>query len=142
MDLVINSRLVIPSRELQWRFSRASGPGGQNVNTTNSRVELIFNVGGSSVIGPFRKQRLIDQLAKRLVDGCLRVVVVEERSQYQNRQLALIRLANLLREGLKPPAKSRKPTKPTQASQKRRIKTKKHRGELKQKRQNKSSIDD
>ena len=142
MDLVINSRLVIPSRELQWRFSRASGPGGQNVNTTNSRVELIFNVEGSSVIGPFCKQRLIDQLAKNLVNGCLRIVAVEERSQYRNRQLALMRLANLLREGLKPPAKSREQTKPTQASQKRRIKTKKHRSELKQKRQNKSSIDD
>ena len=142
MYLMINSHLVIPFREFQWRFTRASGPGGQGVNTTDSRVELIFDVESSSAIGPFHKQRLINQLGKRLVGGCLRVVAVEERSQYQNRQLALIRLADLLREGLKPPANFRKLTKATHAAQKRRIKTKRHRGELKQKRQNKPSIDD
>ena len=73
-DLTVNSHLVIPSRELQWRFSRASGPGGQGVNTTDSRVELVFDLERSAVLGPFRRQRLMEALASRLVDGCLRVV--------------------------------------------------------------------
>ena len=65
-ELRINERLVIPAAELQWRFSRASGPGGQGVNTTDSRVELLFDVEGSRVLGPFRKARLREQLASRL----------------------------------------------------------------------------
>ena len=142
MDLPISSRLVIPSKELKWRFSRSSGPGGQGVNTTNSRVELLFDIKRCSVIGPFRKQKLIDQLGNRCINGCLHIIATEERSQYQNRKLALARLADLLREGLKPSPKTRKATKPTRASQKRRIETKKHRSELKQKRQNKASIND
>ena len=68
-ELRINDRLVIPAAELQWRFSRASGPGGQGVNTTDSRVELRFDVEGSRVLGPFRKARLREQLASRLEDG-------------------------------------------------------------------------
>ena len=142
MDLTINSRLIIPSKELKWRFSRSSGPGGQGVNTTDSRVELVFDIKRSSVIGSFHKQRLLKQLKSRCIYGCLNIVAAKERSQYQNRQLALARLAGLLREGLKPPPKSRKATKPTRASQKRRITTKKHRGALKQKRQSKPSADD
>ena len=142
MDLTINSRLVIPSRELQWRFSRSSGPGGQGVNTTDSRVELVFDINRSSVIGTFHKQRLLERLKSRCVNGCLNIVVKEERSQYQNRQLALVRLAELLREGLKPPPKPRKATKPTRASQKRRVTAKKHRGALKQTRQSNPSSDD
>ena len=102
-DLTVNSRLSIPAGELHWRFSRASGPGGQGVNTTDSRVELLFDIETSSSIGPTRKQRLIDRLASRVVAGSIRVVVSEERSQYQNRQLALSRMADLIREGLKPP---------------------------------------
>lgn len=105
-DLTVNARLVIPSRELQWRFSRASGPGGQGVNTTDSRVELVFDLERSAVLGPFRRQRLTEVFASRLIDGCLRVVASEERSQWQNRQRALARLADLLREGLKPPSPS------------------------------------
>ncbi len=135
MDLTINSGLVIPSNELKWRFSRSSGPGGQGVNTTDSRVELIFDIQNSSVIGPFQKQLLIQKLQKRCINGCLNIVVKEKRSQYQNRQLALARLSELLRNGLKPPPKKRKATKPTRASQKRRLNSKKYRGALKQKRQ-------
>ena len=142
MNLTINSYLVIPSKELKWRFSRSSGPGGQGVNTTDSRVELIFDIKHSSVIGLLHKQRLLEQLKSRCVAGCLNVIATEERSQYQNRQLAMVRLADLLQEGLKPLPKTRKATKPTRASQKRRINAKKHRSALKQKRQNKSSIDD
>ncbi len=142
MDLTINSRLVIPSKELKWRFSKSSGPGGQGVNKTDSRVELVFDINHSSVFGPFHKKRLIERLKSRCVNGCLNIVMSKERSQYQNRQLAMAHLADLLQEGLKPPPKARKATKPTRASQKRRVTAKKHRGALKQTRQSKPSTDD
>ncbi len=142
MDLTVNSNLIIPSNELKWRFSRSSGPGGQHVNKTDSRVELVFDICRSSVIGPFYKQRLLDRLENRCVNGCLNIVASKERSQYQNRQLALAHLADLLREGLKPPQKARESTKPTRASQKRRVAAKKRRSALKQKRQNKPSEDE
>ncbi len=142
MDLTINSHLVIPSNELKWRFSKSSGPGGQGVNKTDSRVELVFDIKRSSVFGPFHKQRLLERLESQCVKGCLNIVVSEERSQYQNRQLAIARLADLLREGLKPPPQARKATKPTRASRKRRVRAKKHRGALKQTRQSKPSTDE
>ena len=137
-DLRVNSQLVIPSAELQWRFSKASGPGGQNVNKTNSRVELIFDLNATSALGPFRKKRLLNQLQHRLVAGCVRVVAAEERSQYQNRQLALSRLAYFLRMGLEAVPKTRKPS---QGAKKRRLQAKKLRGELKRTRQSKPSLD-
>ena len=136
-DLVVNKRLVIPSRDLQWRFSRASGPGGQGVNTTDSRVELILDLEACSVLGPVRRARLLESLGSRLSDGCLRVVAAEERSQWQNRQVAMARLSNLLREGLKPPPPSRKATRPGRGAVKRRLEAKKKRGDLKRQRRNK-----
>ena len=140
-DLRVNSQLVIPTEELRWRFSKASGPGGQSVNKTNSRVELLFDLKASSALGPFRKQHLLNQLQHHLVAGCVRVVAADERSQYQNRQLALSRLAELLRMGLKAVPKTRKPTKPSRGAQKRRLLAKKQRGELKRTRQSKPSLD-
>jgi len=134
MDLFVNSDLIIPSKELNWRFSRASGPGGQNTNKTDSRVELVFDLKKSNEIGPLQKDRLMNQLSRRLVNGCLRVVAAEERSQFQNRKLALSRLGDLLREGLKPLPKTRKQTKRTFSSHRRRLKAKKLRSELKQNR--------
>ncbi len=142
MNLTINSRLVIPSNELKWRFSKSSGPGGQGVNKTDSRVELVFDIKRSSVFSPFHKKRLLERLENRCVNGSLNIIASEERSQYQNRQLAMARLADLLEEGLNPPPKERKATKPTRASQKRRVTAKKHRGALKQTRQSKPSTDD
>lgn len=136
-DLVVNKRLVIPSRDLQWRFSRASGPGGQGVNTTDSRVELILDLETCSVLGPVRRERLLESLGSRLSAGCLRVVAAEERSQWQNRQVAMARLSNLLREGLKPPPPSRKATRPGRGAVKRRLEAKKKRGDLKRQRRNK-----
>ena len=108
-DLVVNERLTIPSRELRWRFSRSSGPGGQGVNTTDSRgIEL--DRANCSCLGPFRRARLLEHFQTRLVEGCLRVVVAEERSQWQNRQKALHRMAALLREGFsQPPHPGRPP---------------------------------
>ena len=142
MDLTVNSNLIIPSTELKWRFSKSSGPGGQGVNKTDSRVELVFDIYRSSVIGLFHKKRLLERLENRCVNGCLNIIASEERSQYQNRKLAMARLADLLQEGLKPPPKARKATKPTRASQKRRVTAKKHRGALKQTRQSKPSTDE
>jgi len=141
-DLLITNRLLIPAAELQWRFSRASGPGGQGVNTTDSRVELLFDVEQSLVLGEFRRQRLQQQLGTRLVDGCLRVVVAEQRSQWQNRQLAMMRLAELLRQGLKPPSPTRRATRPGRGAVKRRLDAKKLRGQQKRNRRKISASED
>jgi len=141
-DLVVNKRLVIPARELQWRFSRASGPGGQGVNTTDSRVELLLDLEACSVLGPVRRARLLERLGSRLSDGCLRVVAAEERSQWQNRQAAMARLSDLLQEGLKPPPPSRKATRPGRGAVKRRLEAKKKRGDLKRQRRNKPTLEE
>ena len=141
-DLQINDRLVIPAAELQWRFARASGPGGQGVNTTDSKVELRFDLERSQTLDPFRKALLREQLGSRLEAGCLRVVVAEERSQWQNRQRARARLADLLRAGLKPPAPKRRATQPGRAAVKRRLEAKGRRSELKRRRQRPPSLDD
>ncbi|WP_413323996.1 alternative ribosome rescue aminoacyl-tRNA hydrolase ArfB [Synechococcus sp. MIT S9503] len=141
-DLPINDRLVIPAAELEWRFSRSSGPGGQGVNTTDSRVELRFDLESSKVLGPFRKARLKKALVSRMDGNCLRVVAAEERSQWQNRQKAMARLADLLREGLKPPPPKRRPTRPGRAAVRRRLEAKGRRSELKRRRQVRPSLDD
>ena len=98
-DLWVSERLIIPSKDLRWRFSRSSGPGGQGVNTTDSRVELILDVANCSCLGPFRRARLLEHFQTRLLEGCLRVVVAEERSQWQNRQKALHRLGGAAARG-------------------------------------------
>ena len=141
-DLVVNERLTIPSRDLRWRFSRSSGPGGQGVNTTDSRVELVLDLAHCSCLGPFQRSRLVEHFEARLVEGCLRVVVAEERSQWQNRQRALVRMAELIREGLRPPPPSRKPTRPSRGAQRRRVQAKKQRGDLKRQRRSRPSMDD
>ena len=141
-DLHVSAAVVIPAAELQWRFSRSSGPGGQNVNKVETAVELGFDLEGAGAIGPFQKQRLLERLGSRCVAGCLRVAVSEHRSQYQNRQLALQRLGDLLREALKPPPKLRKPTKPTRGAVKRRVDAKKQKSQVKQARQRRASMDE
>ena len=141
-DLPINDRLVIPAAELEWRFSRSSGPGGQGVNTIDSRVELRFDLESSKVLGPFRKARLKKALVSRMDGNCLRVVAAEERSQWQNRQKAMARLADLLREGLKPPPPKRRPTRPGRAAVRRRLEAKGRRSELKRRRQVRPSLDE
>ncbi len=141
-DLWVSERLIIPSKDLRWRFSRSSGPGGQGVNTTDSRVELILDVANCSCLGPFRRARLLEHFQTRLLEGCLRVVVAEERSQWQNRQKALHRMGELLREGLLPPPRARKATRPGRGAVRRRLASKKQRGDLKRQRSNKPSMDD
>ena len=135
MDVKINSRLVIPSNEIQWRFSRASCAGGQNVNKTDSRVEIIFDVKNSKVLTAFQKSCIYDQLKGRIINGCICIAVQQKRTQYLNRQLAIRRLVLILRDGLKLPPKARIKTIPTRASQRRRVESKKKRGAIKKNRQ-------
>ena len=137
MNLIITSRLVIPSRELKWRFSRSSGPGGQKVNKTNTRVEIIFNIEESKVLNDYQKKVLTKKLKTKLVNNCICLAVQEERNQLLNRQIAIKRISSLIRNSLKNSSKVRKATKPSKASQNRRLDSKKKRGELKKNRQRK-----
>ena len=134
-DLRVTSTLVVPAGELRWRFSRSSGPGGQGVNTTDSRVELSLDVAGSATIATAlsagQRERLLRRLGQRLVDGSLTLAADEQRSQLRNREAALDRMAQLLREALAPPPAPRRPTKPTRGSQQRRLDAKTRRGQTK-----------
>lgn len=130
-DLPVRGSVVVPAAELRWRFSRSSGPGGQSVNTTDSRVELSLDVAGTSALGAVLRERALAALADRLVDGVLTVVASEHRSQLQNRRAARARLAALLRAATAPPPRARRPTRPSRAAQDRRIAAKKRRGETK-----------
>jgi ribosome-associated protein len=134
-DLHVHRSLVIPDHELSWRFSRSSGPGGQGVNTTDSRVELSYDVARSAALGPVHRARALERLSNRLVDGVLTVAASEHRSQLRNREAAQARLAALLREAIAPPPKTRRPTKPSRGAQERRIEAKKQRGQIKANRQ-------
>ena len=137
MDLIITPSLVIPSKELKWRFSRSSGPGGQKVNKTNTRVEIIFNIEQSKVLNDYQKKVLTKKLKTKLVNNCICLAVQDERNQLLNRQLAIVRISSIIRNSLKNLSKVRKATKPSKASQKRRVDSKKKRGELKKNRQRK-----
>ena len=135
MNLRINTKLEIPGNEIKWRFSRASGAGGQNVNKTDSRAEIVFNVSESKTLTPSQKNKISVQDEVKLSNGCICIAVQDKRTQYQNRQLALSRLASILRELLKPAPKKRRETIPTRSSQRKRVDSKKKRGELKRNRQ-------
>jgi ribosome-associated protein len=130
-DLPVSASLTIPARELGWRFSRSSGPGGQGVNTTDSRVELSWDVSSSAVLSAGQRARILERLAGRLVDGVLTVVASEHRSQLRNRDVARARLAALLVGATAPPGKARRATRPTLGSQRRRLDGKRRRGEVK-----------
>jgi ribosome-associated protein len=123
--------LTIPDTELVERFSRSSGPGGQSVNTTDSRVALSWDVQASAALTDPQRARLIERLGGRVVDGVLTIAASEHRSQLQNRTSARARLANLVAEGLEPPAASRRATRPSRAAKARRIDAKRQRGQLK-----------
>ena len=134
MDLIITKKLVIPSKEVKWRFSRSSGPGGQNVNKVESRVEIIFNLEDSEVLNDYQKKILKVYLKNKLVNNSLCLAVQEHRNQLLNRQLALIKFISIIRDALNKSSKLRKSTKPTKASKRKRIEFKKKRGELKKSR--------
>ena len=126
---------MLPAAELSERFSRSSGPGGQGVNTTDSRVELSVDLAGSASLPESLRERVLDRLAGRLVDGVLTVVASEHRTQLANRKAARERLAQLLREAAAPPPAKRRPTRPTRGSKERRLGAKKRRGDIKRGRQ-------
>jgi len=130
-DLRVGERLVLPPAELSERFSRSSGPGGQSVNTADTRVELSWDVARSAALGERQRARLLERLRHRLVDGVLTIVASEHRSQLLNRQAARDRLAAVVRAAMAPPPPPRRPTRPTRGSQERRIAAKKRRGEVK-----------
>jgi len=121
----------IPEDELSWRFSRSGGPGGQSVNTADSRVELSLDVAGTRSLPERLRDRAVAALAYRLVDGVLTVAASDFRSQHRNRQAARARMAALLTEATAPPAPARRPTRPTRGSKERRLAGKKRRGQTK-----------
>ena len=139
MDLEVSPALIIPERELGWRFSRSSGPGGQHVNTSDSRVELIWSVAESEKLSDDQRMRLLTRLAKRLVDGAITVTASERRSQLRNRELALAKLADIVAAGLAPDAPIRRPTKPTRGSGRRHLAAKQQRSATKKQRQRPSA---
>ncbi|MBM9458471.1 aminoacyl-tRNA hydrolase [Nocardioides sp. zg-536] len=134
-DLPVSRSWVVPAAELGERFSRSSGPGGQGVNTTDSRVELSLDVARAASVPETLRPRLLARLAPRLVDGVLTVVASEHRTQLDNRRAARERLTLLLREASAPPPAKRRPTRPTRGSKERRLGAKKRRGEVKRGRQ-------
>jgi ribosome-associated protein len=130
--LRVSRSVLIPERELRWRFSRASGPGGQSVNTADSRVELVFDVSKSTALGPVQRSRALERLRAKLVDGVLTIVAAEERSQLRNREAARERLATTLAKAIAPPPRPRRPTKPSRNAVERRLATKRRRATTKQ----------
>jgi ribosome-associated protein len=130
-DLPVRGPLVLPERELRWRFSRASGPGGQGVNTTDSRVELSFDLARSPSVPDHLRERALTRLRSRLVDGVLTVVASEHRSQLRNREAARERLAGTLRAATEPDPPTRRPTKPSKGAKRRRLDAKTRRGQIK-----------
>ena len=129
--LHVRGSVVIPEAELSTRFSRSSGPGGQGVNTSDSRVELSFDVAATTALGATLKARALERLGPRLVDGVLTIAASEHRSQLRNREAAERRLAATLAEAIAPPPKVRRPTKASRGAVERRIAGKKRRSEIK-----------
>ena len=125
--LAVSGSVVIPEAELRWRFSRASGPGGQGVNTTDSRVELVFDVAASTAFTEHQRESVLGRLSGRLVGGVLTVVAAEYRSQLRNREAARLRLAAMLRAALAPDPPHRRPTRPSRAARERRLAAKRRR---------------
>ncbi|MDQ4108443.1 MAG: aminoacyl-tRNA hydrolase [Actinomycetota bacterium] len=129
--LRVSRSVVVPEKELRWRFSRSSGPGGQSVNTADSRVQVSLDLRTTTALGPVQRARALERLAGRLVDGVLTVTAREERSQLRNREIALERLAAILAGAIAPPPRRRRPTKPTKRAVERRIAAKKRRAKTK-----------
>lgn len=126
--------VVVPGPDLSEQFSRASGPGGQGVNTTDSRVQLSLDVGTTSALTDRQRERVLARLSARLVGTVLTIDAAEHRSQRRNRAAARERMTELIREALAPPPPPRRPTKRTRGSQRRRLDTKRRRSEIKAKR--------
>jgi ribosome-associated protein len=130
-DLRVRGSVVVPEAELLWRFSRSSGPGGQGVNTSDSRVELSVDIASTSALSPMLRERALDRLSDRLVDGVLTVSASEQRSQWQNRLAAERKLADVLAAAIAAPPRPRVATRPSASARRRRVDEKKRRGETK-----------
>jgi len=130
--LRVTPGVTIPEAELSWRFSRSSGPGGQGVNTADSRVELVWDAAASGALSPVQRERLLARLSGRLVGGVLTIAASEHRAQLRNRDAARDRLAAVVADALRPPAPARRPTKPTRGAKERRLKAKQRRTDVKQ----------
>jgi ribosome-associated protein len=128
---VIVRGTVIPLEELTWRFSRSPGPGGQSVNTTDSRVELSYDLAGSDALPPTLKERALSALQGRMAGGVITVTASENRSQLRNREAAAARMSALLTDATAPPPKPRRPTRPSRAARERRLADKQRRSEIK-----------
>ena len=131
MPVPITDDLAIPDGELHWRFSRSSGPGGQGVNTTDSRVELVFDLAATKALPPVLIERALARLEGRVVDGTVVIAASEFRSQLRNREAATERLAELLRRAIAAPPPSRRTTKPSKGQKRRRLDDKKRRSNVK-----------
>jgi ribosome-associated protein len=131
-DLEVGRGVTIPASELRVRFSRSGGPGGQNVNVRDTRVEVLFDVAASRALTPHQKRRVTEALASRLdAKGRIRVVASAQRTQAQNRERALDNLRSLLAEALKPPPRPRVGTRPSAAARERRLAAKRARAKVK-----------
>jgi len=128
---VMVAGMTIPAEELSWRFSRSPGPGGQSVNTTDSRAELSYNLARSGSLPPMLKQRALRALAGRLADGVITVAASQYRSQLRNREAAAARLSALLTDATSPPPRPRRPTRPSRAATERRLAEKERRSRTK-----------
>ena len=124
----------IPAAELTEQFSRASGPGGQGVNTADSRVQLSLDLGTTTALDDVQRKRVLHRLAAQLAGTVLTIVAAEHRSQRQNRKAARQRMAALLRDAVMPEV-VRRPTRPTRGSRRRRLEAKRQRSEIKRNRQ-------
>jgi ribosome-associated protein len=125
-----HERFQVPDDELSWRFSRSSGPGGQHVNTSDTRVEVSWDLGASAALSPAQRALALERLRTRLVDGTLTIASSQYRSQHRNREAARVRLEQVVAAAIVPP-RPRRATRPTKGSQRRRIETKKRRGDVK-----------
>ena len=133
-DLRVNRWVTIPAAELSWRFSHSGGPGGQGVNTADSKAELRFDLAATTAVPEHLKQRALRRLEAKLVDGEVVVTSSAHRAQLDNRRAAATKLAILLDAAMAPAPPKRRPTRPTAASVERRLDTKRHRGQIKRQR--------
>lgn len=133
--------MVVPASELQWRFSRSSGPGGQHVNTSDSRVQLTWNAAESSALSEEQRARVLERLGRRLVSGAITVTVSQERSQLRNREIALETLRGIVSAALAPPPAQRRATRPTRGSARRHLAVKQQRSQTKRQRRRPSADD-
>lgn len=132
--LALRGSLAIPRSELTWRFSRSSGPGGQSVNTADSRVELRWDLAGTTALPAPLRERALYRLAGRLVDGALVVTAQEHRSQLQNRRAAQARLVALVVAAIAPGPPGRRPTRPSRGAVQARLDAKRRRSVTKRQR--------